>query len=104
MSQVSAYCCDEAFTPPMPLTLARAGQWVRVAAVSGGCGAAEHLADMGLLTGEQVQVVRPSAGGPVLIALKQGRVALGRGLAQKIMVQLVEPAGVAAPQPASVPA
>jgi Fe2+ transport system protein FeoA len=73
-------------SPPIPLTLAEAGQRVRVAAISGGCGAAEHLADLGLLRGAEIQVVRPSTGGPVLIAHKNARFALGRGLANKIVV------------------
>jgi len=73
--------------PPMPLVMAGAGEWVRVAGVAGGCGAVERLAELGLLVGTAVQVVRPSTGGPVLIELRGSRLALGYGLAAKVIVQ-----------------
>jgi ferrous iron transport protein A len=86
MSSHDSTIHDDAMLPPIPLTLAEAGQRVRIAAISGGCGAAEHLADLGLLRGAELQVVRPSTGGPVLIAHKGARFALGRRLANKIVV------------------
>ncbi len=102
MSSVTGYCCDQASLPPMPLTMSAAGQWVRVAGVCG-CGAAERLADMGLIEGCRLQVVRPSAGGPVMICLKGARLALGRGLAGKILVQPLADDPADAPEPRAFP-
>lgn len=47
----------------------------------------EHrLHGMGLLPGTRVSVVQNSAPGPVIVAVKDSRLCLGRGLAQKLMV------------------
>lgn len=101
-----AHCCDDAFLPPMPLTMTGVGQWVRVAGVCGGCEARERLADMGLLEGSELQVIRSSGGGPMMIGVRGSRLALGRALAQKILVQLLSmaPGAMEEPQTATMSA
>ncbi len=89
-----------AAAPPLPLTMLEAGQRFRVSAVCGGCGASERLADLGLLNGTVAQVVRPSCGGPMLLEVRGSRLAIGRGLASKLLVQVASPAEAFEPAPA----
>ncbi|MDD4891731.1 MAG: FeoA family protein [Phycisphaerae bacterium] len=74
--------------PVVPLTSAVAGQVACVAVVEGGHGATCRLADLGLLPGHNVRMIRPSRGGPILVEVKGSRLALGHHLASKIMVRL----------------
>lgn len=62
----------------------------------------EHrLNHMGLVPGARVEVVQNNAPGPVIVAVKDTRICLGRGIANRVMVQpdmdagrREEPAGV----------
>ena len=71
----------------MPLAMARPGELVRVIGVRAGWGLQRRLADMGLTPGIQIRVINSQMPGPVLIDLRGSRVALGRGVAQKILVK-----------------
>jgi Fe2+ transport system protein FeoA len=71
----------------MPLSMASPGQEVRLVGVRGGWGIRRRLADMGLTPGEKVWVVQSGPSGPLLIAVRDSRLALGRGMAHKIMVE-----------------
>ena len=44
-----------------------------------------HLAELGLVVGEQVQVVN-QLGGNIILQVKDSRIALDSGLAQRIMI------------------
>ncbi len=70
----------------MPLAMARDGELVTVIGVRAGWGLQRRLADMGLTPGIQIRVINSQMPGPVLIDLRGSRVALGRGVAQKVMV------------------
>ncbi len=70
----------------MPLAMVRPGEVVTVVNVRAGWGLTRRLADMGLLPGTQIRVVNSMMPGPLIIDLRGSRVALGRGVAQKIMV------------------
>ena len=70
----------------MPLAMARHGELVTVIGVRAGWGLQRRLADMGLTPGIQIRVINSQMPGPVLIDLRGSRVALGRGVAQKVMV------------------
>ena len=70
----------------MPLAMARPGEMVTVIGVRAGWGLQRRLADMGLTPGVQIRVINSQMPGPVLIDLRGSRVALGRGVAQKVMV------------------
>jgi Fe2+ transport system protein FeoA len=51
----------------------------------------KRLADMGLIVGDVVRVVQGDPAGPMILAFKNdARLALGRGVAQHIIVTLVE--------------
>ena len=71
----------------MPLSMVGPGQEVRLVGVSGGWGIRHRLADMGLTPGETLRVVQTDWSGPVLVAVRDSRLALGRGMAHKIIVE-----------------
>ena len=71
----------------MPLAMVRPGELVTVMGVRAGWGLQRRLADMGLTPGIQIRVINSQMPGPVLIDLRGSRVALGRGVAQKVMVR-----------------
>jgi len=69
----------------MPLSMAAPGQEVELVAVHGGWGIRRRLADMGLNPGVRLKVIH-SGGGPIIVAVRE----VGRGMAHKIMVKLLE--------------
>jgi Fe2+ transport system protein FeoA len=69
----------------MPLTMATPGQRVRLVRVQGGQSSRQRLADLGLTPGVEMSVMQDS-GGPLLVCMRDTRVALGRGLAHKVQV------------------
>lgn len=71
----------------MPLTIVQVGRRVRFVAVNAGHGLQGRLASMGLVPGVEIEVLRNSLHGPFLIAVKGSRIMLGRGMAQKIVVE-----------------
>ena len=73
----------------MPLSMAAPGQEVELVAVHGGWGIRRRLAEMGFNPGVRLRVIH-SGGGPIIVAVREARLALGRGMAHKIMVKLLE--------------
>jgi len=76
----------------MPLAMASPGEEVRLVAIhgaadGGGQRLRKRLADLGLNLGMTVRVLHDSAQGPLLLAVKDSRLALGRGMALKIFVE-----------------
>ncbi len=59
-----------------------------VVALIGGRSLQNRLISMGLNVGSPVEVIRPANGnsGPALVAAGDARIAIGRGMAAKIMV------------------
>lgn len=55
--------------------------------VRGGKGACGRLLDMGLVPGEKIRIVQDTGRGQVLLEVKGVKVAIGRGLAEKIIVE-----------------
>jgi ferrous iron transport protein A len=71
----------------IPLGMVRPGEIVEVVAINGGHKVHRRLTDMGLTTGTRVRVVQGDGSGPMLLAFKDdARLAVGRGVALKIMV------------------
>ncbi|ARC90420.1 FeoA family protein [Rhodovulum sp. MB263] len=69
-----------------PLALADEGVWLRVVALRPGRGVHHRLIDLGLTVGARVRILQRGGGCPMLIGLGDARLALGQGLAGKIMV------------------
>lgn len=70
----------------IPLAIAYPGQKVRVVSIVAGRGLTQRLISMGLNVGSEIEVIKSGAPGPFLIAIKETRLAIGRGIAYKIMV------------------
>jgi Fe2+ transport system protein FeoA len=85
---------DQQFDPTlMPLTFAQPGQSVRLVEVRAGNRLRKRLADLGLHNGMIIRVVSSNRDGALILAVTaDSRLALGQGMAQKIMVRPVEEA------------
>jgi ferrous iron transport protein A len=68
-----------------PLSQAQVGQKVRLVSIHGGHQLTHRLVEMGLTPGVTIRVLQNS-GGPLLVAESDSRIALGRGMAEKIDV------------------
>ncbi|NMB60765.1 MAG: ferrous iron transport protein A [Chloroflexi bacterium] len=71
----------------MPLSLAPAGQLLKLVSIQGGLGVQKRLTALGLTPGTEVMVVSQSCDGPIILAVKDSRLALGRGLLHHIQVE-----------------
>ncbi len=71
----------------MPLAMLPDGAFARIVEVSGGRGLVRRLAELGFNADVLVKVLHNHSPGPVLIEVKGSRVALGRGVAMKILVE-----------------
>ena len=71
-----------------PLSCVPPGEEATIEALAGGRGLQSRLISMGLKVGSKVRVIRGGAGtwGPILVALGQVRLAIGRGMADRIVV------------------
>jgi Fe2+ transport system protein FeoA len=74
----------------MPLALAQPGEAVKLVALRGGQQMRKRLADLGLTLEMPLQVVQGNSHGPLIIAVKDTRLAIGRGMAHHIMVEPCE--------------
>jgi Fe2+ transport system protein FeoA len=84
-------CPNEGITiTTLPLCLVPTGESARIVHIEQGRRCRKRLADLGLATGVDVRVLRTSrAGGPMILAVRNdARLAIGRGMAMKIRVQL----------------
>ncbi len=70
----------------MPLSSVSEGSDVVVTGFRGGARFVQKLADMGLIPGTTVRVVRNQRAGPMIVLLRGMRLAIGRGIATKIEV------------------
>jgi len=73
----------------MPKTLVelKSGELGRVVSVMGGKGATLRLAAHGIVPGVVIEKIGNLTGGPVVLKIGQTQVAIGRGLARKVMVE-----------------
>lgn len=71
----------------MPLILAKAGERMVIKEISGGTSSKMRLMSMGLRIGDEIEVITNLDKGQVVVAANYNRYAIGRGLAQKIMVE-----------------
>ncbi len=78
--------CQKARRPEIPLAAAAPGEKVCISSLAGGRGIQTRLRDMGLTPGSELEVVSKD-GGPVVVACRGSRLALGSGLCEKVMVR-----------------
>jgi Fe2+ transport system protein FeoA len=74
----------------MPLSEAKKGQCVVLENIDWGTKVRKKLQDMGLTPGVTFCVVTAGSFGPMIIDLRGSRVALGRGILNKITVRSAE--------------
>ena len=71
------------------MTLSRIdpGEEVTLIDIDGGRGLRSKLYSMGLVPGITLKILNRNGSGPVMIAVKDSRLAIGRGMAGKIIVE-----------------
>ena len=69
-----------------PLSEVTEGQTVNIIRIDGGRDLRSRLTTMGLLPKTRIKVVRNGKSGPFVISVKNSKMALGRGIVDKIMV------------------
>ncbi|MBN2048101.1 MAG: ferrous iron transport protein A [Anaerolineaceae bacterium] len=74
----------------MTLSTTNIGEEVRLIGIDGGRNLRKRLAELGLNVGMNFKVVNQIADGPMIIAIKESRLAIGRGMADKIFVERVK--------------
>jgi len=67
-----------------PLSTVKEGEAVTIRELKGGRTLNRRLRDMGIFTGQRALVVR-NIGGPVIVSIGECRMAVGRGMAEKIL-------------------
>lgn len=72
----------------IPLNAIGIGKYAEVNNLDGGEVMCKKLMEMGMNKGAVIQIIRNDAG-PLIIKLGETRFALGRGMAQKVMVREV---------------
>ena len=68
------------------LSKVQAGEKVRIVNVAAGGGFRSKLIAMGLLPNSEITMVSNGQTGPIVISVKNSKVMLGRGVAEKITV------------------
>jgi Fe2+ transport system protein FeoA len=70
-----------------PLSLVQTGEKARLVRVDAGRGLNSRLASMGFVRDTLISVVSNGHPGPFVVVIKDVKLALGRGVAHKIMVR-----------------
>lgn len=65
----------------------KSGELAKVVTIVGGRGVSLRLAAHGIVPGVVVEKVGNLAGGPVVLKIGQSQIAIGRGLASKVIVE-----------------
>ncbi|NPV87336.1 MAG: ferrous iron transport protein A [Anaerolineae bacterium] len=73
-------------TPPLPLCDLKPGHQGTLLALNGGRGLTARLAALGFTPGVRIAMLQNYGHGPLLVEVRQTRVALGRGEAQRILI------------------
>jgi Fur family ferric uptake transcriptional regulator len=81
--------CLRAREEVMPLVMASPGEHVRIVEFHGGKGMERRLRSMGLNQGADVEVIKSSGPGALIVASGETRIALGAGMAGKILVSTI---------------
>ncbi len=63
------------------------GEEVTLIDIDGGRGIRSKLYSMGLVPGVSLRILSRNGSGPVMIAVKDSKLAIGRGMAEKIMAE-----------------
>ncbi len=80
--------CLSQRTPLMPLAMSKEGERVVIREIAGGRRKQARLADMGLRPGDLIEIINNAGRGRIILAHGPTRLAIGRGIAEKIMVSI----------------
>lgn len=69
----------------MPLTMAKPGEVNYICKITGKDEVRQHLAELGFVVGERVTVVS-EMGGNMILSVKDSRIALNKGMANRIII------------------
>jgi len=70
-----------------PLSTAKTGETVLLVRIDAGRGLNSRLASLGLVVNAELKVVSNGHPGPFVLIVKEAKVVLGMGVAQKILVR-----------------
>ena len=70
----------------IPLAFLSVGEEGVIVEMQGGRGMSQRLSEMGFTNSTRVRVLSSSSPGPVLVGVRDARIAIGRGVAMKILV------------------
>ncbi len=73
----------------LPLGFLKNGQSGVISDCAGGLNIRRRLSELGLVRGSAIKVINNDFGGPLIISLANERLAIGRGISLKIMVEEV---------------
>ena len=73
----------------IPLAMVSEGEIVKIISVRGGRGVMQRLADLGLIPGTSIKIIKSIGNGPLLLEVKGSRIALGRGISMKLFVEVM---------------
>jgi Fur family ferric uptake transcriptional regulator len=85
--QINVECLAQR-SPLLPLAMAKPGENVVIKDIMGGSHARSRLASMGLRRGDLLEIINNNGLGRLIVGHETMRLAMGRGIAQKIMVSL----------------
>lgn len=71
----------------LPLSMVGAGGKHLIARVTGKEDMKQHLADLGFVPGEEVQVISDTGNGNIIVNIKETRLGITSQMASKIMVE-----------------
>ena len=89
---LDGYAANSCVTTPksLPLFMAGIGERLRITSIAAGRSAETRLIELGMPIGQEIIVVQRQHRGPMVVATKDARVALGFGLSSKVFVTPVE--------------
>ena len=69
------------------LTNLHAGDGVTLVDIEGGRGIRSKLFNLGLTPGIRIKIIAKNGWGPIVLKVRDGKIAIGRGMAEKILVK-----------------
>lgn len=70
----------------MPLSMANKDKLLKIINIVGGRNVKQRLSALGLYPGSVIKMITNDFGGPLIVEVNNSKIAIGRGMAQKILV------------------
>ncbi len=68
----------------LPLTESLQNDTVKILQIKGGFGFRQRMSELGIMPGNTVKIIKNDHIGPLIIMVKNSRIALGRGMCRRI--------------------